>query len=101
MNTVECSRCLLSNEMPGVIIHMRGIQVALMRTQLAFNIPLAIRGTSRRTEEHLAPEVFLPSDLSFIENVLKGSPLEKEAEILLTPVGLFRSPRDDSDVQLY
>lgn len=70
---------------------MRGIYVAQMRAQTAFNIPLAVKGSSRRTEEHISPEFFLPGDISFIENVLKGSPLEKKAELLLIQSGLTRS----------
>jgi hypothetical protein len=71
---------------------MRGIYVAQWRAQIAFNIPLAVKGTSRRTEEHISPEFFLPGDLSFIENVLENSNLENESELLLRPIGLFRSP---------
>lgn len=71
---------------------MSGIRVATTRTQIAFNIPLSIKGTSLRTEEHISPEFFLPGSPSFLENVLKGNILEKEAEVLLSPVGIFRSP---------
>ena len=72
---------------------MRGIQVAVSRVQLAFDIPLSIRGTSKRTEEHIAREFFLPGDLSFLENVLDGDTLINEASVLLTPVGVTSSPR--------
>ena len=71
---------------------MRGIYTAVTRTQLAFNIPLAIRGTSIRTEEYVNPAFFLPDNLSFLENVLQDSPLKERAEVLLTPAGLFFSP---------
>jgi hypothetical protein len=71
---------------------MRGIGVTIGRSQLAFNIPLAIRGTSRRTEEHIAPEFFIPGNLDFLENVLKGSRLEEEASVLLSPVGITSAP---------
>ena len=73
-------------------ICMRGIQVTVSRIQLAFNVPLAMRGTCRRTEEHISREFFVSGDLGFIESVLEGSPLYKEAELLLRPVGIFRGP---------
>ena len=71
---------------------MRGIQVAISRAQIAFDVPLAIRGTSRRTEEHVAPEFFLPGNPSFLENVLEGSPLQERSSVLLHPVGFASSP---------
>jgi hypothetical protein len=71
---------------------MKGIQVAETRAQVAFNIPLSIRGSSRRTEEHISWEFFLDGNPSFIENVLEGCPLEKEAKNLVSTVGLFKSP---------
>jgi len=61
------------------------------RVQKAFNIPLSVRGTSRRTEEYVSKEFFVSSN-DFVENLLKGSPLEKEAKLLLEPVGIFKSP---------
>ncbi len=71
---------------------MRGIGIAVFRTQLAFNIPLSIRGTSLRTEEYVHPAFFLDGEISFLENVLENSPLISKAEILLTPLGTFFSP---------
>lgn len=71
---------------------MRGIQVAISRIQLAFNIPIAFRGTCHRTEEYIAQEYFIPGDLGFIESVLEGNPLYKKAESLLLPIGIFRGP---------
>lgn len=71
---------------------MRGIQVAISRAQLSFSVPLAVRGTSRRTEEHISHEFFIPGDLSFLENVLQDNPLKKEASALLYPVGILSSP---------
>jgi hypothetical protein len=71
---------------------MRGIQVAIQRSQIAFDIPLAMRGTCRRTEEHISQEFFIPGDLGFIESVLEGSPLYNEAKVLLRPVGILRGP---------
>ncbi|MFX0135335.1 MAG: hypothetical protein ACFFDN_16945, partial [Candidatus Hodarchaeota archaeon] len=71
---------------------MRGIGVTIGRAQIAFNIPLAIRGTSHRTEEHVSSEFFIDGNINFFENVLKGSSLEKKAQVLLTPIGLAFSP---------
>ncbi|MGA2782350.1 MAG: hypothetical protein ABSF13_10590 [Smithella sp.] len=70
---------------------MRAIGVGTMRTQIGFDIPLCIQGTSRRTEEHISDEFFVNSD-SFIENILAESHLANESDALLSPVGLFRSP---------
>lgn len=70
---------------------MAGIGVATLRTQLAFDIPLSIRGTSTRTEEYVHPAFFLER-LSSLESALDGTSLKQEAEILLTPVGLLSSP---------
>jgi len=61
------------------------------RVQKAFGIPLCLKGTSRRTEEHVSKEFFISSN-DFVENLFMGSPLEKEAKLLLEPVGLFKSP---------
>ena len=72
---------------------MGGMGVAIFRTQVAFDIPLSIRGTSKRTEEYVNSSFFLDSGLSFLENVLEDSPLKKESKVLLTPVGLFSSPQ--------
>lgn len=71
---------------------LRGIGTTIFRAQLAFNIPLTITGTSMRTEEYVNSAYFLGGDFSFLENVLENSPHEKEAETLLTPMGIFSSP---------
>jgi hypothetical protein len=71
---------------------MSGIAAASFRAQASFNIPLRIRGTSQRTEEYVNQAYFLDGGFSFLENVLENSPLMKEAEALLTPVGIFGSP---------
>jgi len=68
---------------------MRGIDLVQARAQLAFNIPLAVRGTSRRTEEHVSNEFFMGADLNFLENVLQNSGLEEESEALLWPTKLI------------
>ena len=70
-------------------LHAMGATVS--RIQKAFGIPLCVKGTARRTEEHVAKEFFVSSN-DFAETVLKGSPLEREARILMEPVGIFKSP---------
>lgn len=74
-------------------ICLQGIGVAVTKTQAAFGIPLAVKGTARRTEEHVSPEYFVDSNISFIENLLKGTELEEEAKPLLRPAGIFSSPK--------
>jgi hypothetical protein len=71
---------------------MRGIQVAVSRIQRNFDVPMAMRGTCRRTEEHISNEFFVPGDLGFIESVLENSSLFGEAESFLRPIGIFRGP---------
>jgi hypothetical protein len=70
---------------------LSGMGAIIPRVQKAFGIPLCIRGTSRRTEEHVSKEFFVSSN-DFVENLLMGSPLEKEAKLLLEPIGIFKSP---------
>jgi hypothetical protein len=71
---------------------LNGMGVAIMRAQAAFNIPISLTGTSRRTEEHVSPSFFLDANPSFIENVLDGESIKNDASILLEPAGLFSSP---------
>ena len=72
---------------------MRGMQSAVSKIQSAFRIPLAISGTSTRTEEHVSWQYFLSDNFDFVENVLKGSELESEGRFLIEPDGFLRSPR--------
>jgi len=62
---------------------MRGIEVATEMAASAFNIPLVVNGTSRRTEEHVAPEFFQTGPLSFFRAALKGESLEKDTAPLM------------------
>jgi predicted PP-loop superfamily ATPase len=71
---------------------LKGIYTAIFRAQAAFNIPLTIKGTSKRTEEHVHPAYFIDGNFSFLENVLENTPLKKEAEVIIQPIGLFSSP---------
>jgi hypothetical protein len=72
-------------------ICMRGIYVTHMRAQIAFNIPLAVKGSSHRTEEHISSEYFLPGEINFIENVLEDSGMKNDSELLLIQAGFIRS----------
>ncbi|MGA1841299.1 MAG: hypothetical protein ACMUIU_11800 [bacterium] len=56
---------------------MRGIYVAQLLTARQFNIRLILKGTSRRTEENLVPEIFQDGRLSFFKNVLKKYPFDE------------------------
>ena len=71
---------------------LRGMGVAIGRVQLAFRIPLSISGTSRRTEEHIDHRFYLDGDLNFIENVLGEDVINSDHQVLLRPIGIFRSP---------
>lgn len=70
---------------------MRSTFAGIWRTQLGFDIPLMIRGTSRRTEEHVSNEYFI-SNINFIENVLEDSPFIKDAAAIMRPIGTFSNP---------
>ena len=72
---------------------MRSGGVGMWATQVAFNIPLMIKGTSKRTEEHVSPEYFTDSR-DFMENILEDSPFTEEpaAMAMLSPPGMFKSP---------
>lgn len=62
---------------------MSGITAATVRAQAAFNIPLAVTGTSKRTEEHTSPEYFMWDDRGFMKNVWEGESILKDAEVLM------------------
>jgi len=72
---------------------LQGMSVAIERTQLGFEIPLAVKGTSRRTEEHVSPEFFLEGGISFIENLFAGTEWEQDVVPMLRPAGIFSAPR--------
>ena len=72
---------------------MRGIEVAEGRVQEAFGIPLSITGISQRTEEHIDQHFFVDGHLSFIENVLNEDGINSDHQVLLRPIGIFRSPK--------
>ncbi|MBN1449863.1 MAG: hypothetical protein JW963_02525 [Anaerolineales bacterium] len=58
---------------------MRGIQATIERAATAFGISLVVKGTSKRTEEYIAPEFFMDGNWRFFNAVLKGEALETEA----------------------
>ena len=72
---------------------LRGMGVAVERTQTGFEIPLAIKGTSRRTEEHVAREYFVDGSISFVENLFKGTEWERDVYAMLQPSGIFAGRR--------
>lgn len=53
---------------------MRGIAAGIFFATEQFKIPLVLKGTSVRTEERLAPEIFQDGASSFFENVLESHP---------------------------
>jgi len=57
---------------------MRGIYLAQFVTARQFKIPLVLKGTSRRTEETLVPEIFQEGTISFFKNVLKEHPFDED-----------------------
>ena len=59
---------------------MRGIYVGQFTTCKQFNIPLVLKGSSRRTEETLVPEIFQDGRLSFFKNVLKKYPFDEDRD---------------------
>ena len=72
---------------------LRGMEVAIGRVQEAFRIPISISGTSRRTEEHIDYRFYLDGVLNFIENVINEDGINSDHQVLLRPIGIFRSPR--------
>jgi hypothetical protein len=62
---------------------MSGISAATARAQAAFNIPLAVTGTSKRTEEHTSPEYFMWDDRGFMKNVFESETIREDAEVLM------------------
>ena len=78
---------------------MRGIYTAQLRAQVAFDVPLAITGTSQRTEEHVSPEYFMRGDDDFMFNVLGSDSIGMDASVLMDPKAV--SLRIDSPVYHY
>ena len=69
---------------------MRGLAVATAAAAEAFNVPLQVNGTCRRTEEFVSPEFFNSGPIGFFKEAIKGSPLEKEADAFLYAGGRKR-----------
>jgi hypothetical protein len=58
---------------------MRGINVATRQAACAFDIPLIVKGTCLRLEEHVSREFFMTGEVDFFREVLQGSELEEAA----------------------
>lgn len=57
---------------------MRGIYAGQFSLAKQFKIPLVLKGTSKRTEETLAPEIFQDGSLSFFKNVIRNFPFSND-----------------------
>ncbi|MBI5472754.1 MAG: hypothetical protein HY961_10465 [Ignavibacteriae bacterium] len=62
---------------------MRGITAGEFMISDTFDVPLVLKGTSRRTEERLAPEIFQDGNISFFRKVLKQHPFDGNVGALL------------------
>jgi hypothetical protein len=61
---------------------MRGIYSGAYSLMRQFDIPIALGGTSIRTEERVVPEIFQAGQLSFFENVLRDHPFPEDIRVL-------------------
>jgi hypothetical protein len=57
---------------------MRGMALGRIVLHRYYKIPLILRGTSKRTEEWVTPEIFQDGRLYFFQNVLRKAPLDCE-----------------------
>jgi hypothetical protein len=55
---------------------MRGMSFGRIALRRQYRIPLILRGTSRRTEEWVTPEIFQDSSLYYFKNVLNKFPVD-------------------------
>lgn len=55
---------------------MRGMSFGRIALRRQYGIPLILRGTSRRTEEWVTPEIFQDSSLYYFKNVLDKFPVD-------------------------
>lgn len=67
---------------------MRGIYAGQFSITKQYKIHLVFKGTSKRTEEKLVPELFQDGSLSFFKNVLKKFPFSKDIRPFLIDRGL-------------
>ncbi len=63
---------------------MSGIGYAIDTAAASHRVPLVLTGTSQRTEEHVAPEFFVPSSPDFYRAVVEDEPLRDESPIPLS-----------------
>lgn len=68
---------------------MRCIHFYQIITTRYFNIPLVLKGSSKRTEENLVPEIFQDGNLLFFKNVLKKYPIKENTRIFYTDRNLL------------
>lgn len=67
---------------------MSGINYAIETAAASHRVPIVLSGTSRRTEEHVAPEFFVPSSPDFYRAVVEDDPLRTQSPIRLSmPLG--------------
>jgi hypothetical protein len=60
---------------------MVGIAHAIDLAAAAYSIPLVLSGTSLRTEEHVAPEFYVPGTPDFYDAVMEGEPLREASPL--------------------
>lgn len=60
---------------------MSGIDYAVDTAAASHRIPLVLKGTSKRTEEHVAPEFFVPSSPDFYRAVVEDDPIRAQSPI--------------------
>jgi len=58
---------------------MQGIIYATDTAAASHRVPIVLRGTSHRTEEHVASEYFVPGGTDFYRAVLEGEPVAAKA----------------------
>jgi len=76
---------------------MRGINLGRIALRRQYKIPLILRGTSKRTEEWVTPEIFQDSSLYFFKNVLHEFPMNSDVKDFF----LDRNLREKSSLALY
>ncbi len=60
---------------------MSGIEYAIATAAASHRVPLVLKGTSKRTEEHVAPEFFVPSSPDLYRAVVEGEEIGDRSPI--------------------
>lgn len=60
---------------------MRGVNAGQFTISQQFKVPLMLKGTSKRTEENVVPEIFQAGYISFFRNVLRRHPYQGSGNI--------------------